>query len=54
MKKNMEIDDETCRDPNLYCKFRSGCIIYYLYKKRLKEVRSGEKEKIDMENKTAA
>jgi len=53
MKTNIETDDQTCRDPNIYCKFRSGCIIWYLYKERLRKARLEEKEKIDMENKTA-
>ncbi len=47
MKKDIEIRDETCRDPNIYCKFRSGCMIWYLYKERLRKIRLEEKEKIE-------
>jgi hypothetical protein len=29
----------TCRDPDIYCKFRSACPIWYAYKEKKREAR---------------
>lgn len=28
-----------CKDPELYCKFRSACPIWFIYKERIREAR---------------
>ncbi len=31
----------TCRDPEIYCKFRSACPIWFIYKQKKREKRKG-------------
>ncbi len=46
MKHNVYLCEEclTCQDPHLYCKFRSSCPIWFIYKERKKEKERKEEE----------
>jgi hypothetical protein len=46
MKHNVYLCDEclTCQDPELYCKFRSSCPIWFIYKERKKKERKRKEE----------
>ena len=46
MKHNVYLCDEclTCQDPELYCKFRSSCPIWFIYKERKKREREQEEQ----------
>ncbi|NNF97998.1 MAG: hypothetical protein HKM93_01345 [Desulfobacteraceae bacterium] len=41
MKYNDHLCDEcaTCRDPELYCKFRTACPIWFVYKEKNRKIR---------------
>lgn len=47
LKKNVYLCDEclACSDPELYCKFRSSCIIWFMTQKIAGLETSTEKEK---------
>jgi hypothetical protein len=40
LKHNVYLCDEclSCRDPQLYCKFRSSCLIWFIAKQKKKAV----------------
>ena len=37
--RHQEGEEIACRDPDLYCKFRSSCLIHYQEKRRRKRFR---------------
>jgi hypothetical protein len=48
MKHDIAMCEEcaTCRDPELYCKHRTACPIWFEYKERIKEERrAGEQDR---------
>jgi len=44
MKHNVHMCDEcvSCRDPEIYCKFRSSCPIWFMHKEKKREARQRE------------
>ena len=51
MKHNYYLCEECleCKDPDIYCKFRTSCPIYFLAKKGFKEAEKNAEEKIPEE-----
>jgi len=57
MKHDIAMCEEcvTCRDPELYCKHRTACPIWFEYKERIKEERrKREESESDAYGKSAA
>ena len=48
MKHNYYLCEECleCRDPDIYCKFRPSCLIYFLSKKGFESTDNKVREKI--------